>query len=247
MAPKRAGVQVDHTSPEIEFVHEALGDTSVTVRQSLGPLGDGRDATARWVWDGAAPMAEFLCEHPERVRGKTVVELGAGPGLPGIVAARLGAARVVLTDLPGELELLKENAAKNGVAATAAAAACAWGDARAVSALGRFDVVLCSDVLYGHLETTAIALAETAHALCEPRAGAVFLSYFPREKLEAERHPAVRRSVSRPVPRDVGGCARRRRLVVLRVQPLFRAQRVTDYVLLIRGARRSFVVRAACP
>ena len=83
MAPKRAGVQVDHTSPEIEFVHEALGDTSVTVRQSLGPLGDGRDATARWVWDGAAPMAEFLCEHPERVRGKTVVELGAGPGLPG--------------------------------------------------------------------------------------------------------------------------------------------------------------------
>ena len=100
MAPKRAGVQVDHTSPEIEFVHEALGDTSVTVRQSLGPLGDGRDATARWVWDGAAPMAEFLCEHPERVRGKTVVELGAGPGLPGIVAARLGAARVVLTDCP---------------------------------------------------------------------------------------------------------------------------------------------------
>ena len=80
---------MDHTSPEIEFVHEALGDTSVTVRQSLGPLGDGRDATARWVWDGAAPMAEFLCEHPERVRGKTVVELGAGPGLPGIVAARL--------------------------------------------------------------------------------------------------------------------------------------------------------------
>ena len=38
MAPKRAGVQVDHTSPEIEFVHEALGDTSVTVRQSLGPV-----------------------------------------------------------------------------------------------------------------------------------------------------------------------------------------------------------------
>ena len=47
-------------------------------------------------------------------------------------------------------------------------------------------MVLCSDVLYGHLETTAIALAETAHALCEPRAGAVFLSYFPREKLEAD-------------------------------------------------------------
>ena len=141
-------------------------------------------------------MAEFLCEHPERVRGKTVVELGA--------------ARVVLTDLPGELELLKENAAKNGVAATAAAAACAWGDARAVSALGRFDVVLCSDVLYGHLEATAVSLAETAHALCEPRAGAVFLSYFPREKLEADT-PFFRRCDALfrdPVPRDVGGCAR---------------------------------------
>ena len=210
MAPKRAGVQVDHTSPEIEFVHEALGDTSVTVRQSLGPLGDGRDATARWVWDGAAPMAQFLCEHPERVRGKTVVELGAGPGLPGIVAARLGAARVVLTDLPGELELLRSNAAKNGVEATASAAACAWGDARAAAALGRFDVVLCSDVLYGHLEATAVSLAETAHALCEPRLGAVFLSYFPREKLEADT-PFFRRCDALfrdPVSRTVGGCAR---------------------------------------
>jgi hypothetical protein len=71
-------------------------------------------------------------------------------------------------------------------------------------------VVLCSDVLYGHLEATAVSLAETAHALCEPRLGAVFLSYFPREKLEADT-PFFRRCDALfrdPVLQTVGGCAR---------------------------------------
>jgi len=84
------------------------------------------------------------------------------------------------------------------------------GGARAAAALGRFDVVLCSDVLYGHLEATAVKLAETAHALCDETHGAVFLSYFPREKLEADT-PFFRRCDALfrdPVPRDVGGCAR---------------------------------------
>jgi nicotinamide N-methyltransferase len=66
------------------------------------------------------------------------------------VAARLGAERVTLTDLPSELELLRRNAHDNGVEAAVRVAPCTWGDHDAVAALGTFDVVLCSDVLYGH-------------------------------------------------------------------------------------------------
>ena len=201
---------MDHISPEIEFVHDALGDTPVTVKQSLEPLEDGRDATARLVWDGAAPMATFLCEHPELVRDKTVVELGAGPGLPGIVAARLGAKRVVLTDLPSELELPRLNAACNAVGDVCSAKPCTWGDENAIEKIGKkFDVVLCSDVLYGHRAEIASALANTAHALCCSNNGRVFLSYFPREKLEHDQ-PFFRRCdalFEDPKQRSVGGCA----------------------------------------
>jgi SAM-dependent methyltransferase len=116
-------------------------------------------------------MATYLCDHPEVVRGKSVVELGAGPALPGVVAARLGAERVVLTDLPTELELPATNAEANGVAGVATAAACPWGDAAAAETLGTFDVVICSDVLYGHRADVARALAVTMRALCKDPGG----------------------------------------------------------------------------
>ena len=96
---------MDHTVDSIRFDHPSIGE--VTVRQDLGLAGEDRDATARLCWDAAFPMAQFLCENPTLVKGRDVVELGAGPGLPGVVAAKLGASRVTLTDLPSELELLE--------------------------------------------------------------------------------------------------------------------------------------------
>ena len=85
---------VDRNADSISFDHAALGGKGVTVFQNMESLEPGHDATARWVWDAAAPMARWLCDSPEVVVGRSVVELGAGPGLPGIVASRLGAASV---------------------------------------------------------------------------------------------------------------------------------------------------------
>jgi len=49
-------------------------------------------------WHSALCMADELLERPELVRGKTVVDVGAGLGLGGIAAALAGAERVVLLD-----------------------------------------------------------------------------------------------------------------------------------------------------
>lgn len=211
----KATAGVNHEAGKIVFEHPALGDTPVSVRQNLDPLGDGRDATARWVWDAAAPMAQYLADNPDVIRGKTVVELGCGPALPGIVAARLGAKRVVLTDLPGELDLPRTNAEANGAGDVAECAPCAWGDAAHADALGTFDVVLCSDVLYGHRADVARALATTMRALCRDPGGdaagmsTALVAYYPREKLEADRpfFDATETLFEDPTPRKVGGVA----------------------------------------
>lgn len=47
-------------------------------------------------------MSNYLLRNDNLVRGKSILELGAGAGLPGIVAALDGAQRVVITDYPDQ-------------------------------------------------------------------------------------------------------------------------------------------------
>lgn len=51
-----------------------------------------------YVWDSALILSELLCQLPHLVKGQCILELGCGVGLPGIVAAKLGAASVTLSD-----------------------------------------------------------------------------------------------------------------------------------------------------
>lgn len=55
---------------------------------------------AHHLWNGARAAAAHFEAHPGEVAGRTVLELGAGAGLPSLVAAALGARRVVVTDYP---------------------------------------------------------------------------------------------------------------------------------------------------
>ena len=66
------------------------------------------------VWEGAEALSAFLRRAPERCRGKRVLELGAGAGECGLVAACLGA-HACLTDVRAVAEhVIRRNVDQNG-------------------------------------------------------------------------------------------------------------------------------------
>ena len=96
------------------------------------------------LWPSALALAEHLTQQPRLVRGRRVLELGAGVGLPGLVARDMDGL-VTQTDYqPAPLALARRNAQRNGITDIT------WrlGDWRDFPPLPPFDVVLGSDVLY---------------------------------------------------------------------------------------------------
>ena len=78
-----------------------------------------------------------------------MVELGCGLGLPSLVAAARGAGVTALDWAPPAIELLRENAARNGLELDAR-----HGDWRAFT--GSFELVLGSDLLYEERNADAL-------------------------------------------------------------------------------------------
>jgi predicted nicotinamide N-methyase len=97
------------------------------------------------LWPAAVALAHEVAARADALRGRRILELGAGTGLPGIVAASLGA-HVVQTDRQAlVLDVCRRNGMRNGVASAIEyreADWTAWDDA------ARYDCILGADVLY---------------------------------------------------------------------------------------------------
>jgi predicted nicotinamide N-methyase len=109
-------------------------------------------------WAELWPAATALAAALPAVAGLRVVELGCGLGLPSLVAAARGA-EVTATDwAPDAIALLRQNAARNGLALHAEVRD--WRDPWDE----RFDLVLAADVLYEqrNVEPLLERLAELA-------------------------------------------------------------------------------------
>jgi predicted nicotinamide N-methyase len=96
------------------------------------------------LWDSAIGLARMLAGDPALVAGKRVLELGAGVGLPGIVARSLGADVCQTDHQMHALWLAQVNACENGVEGITTFAA----DWQTWTHPHRYDVVLGADILY---------------------------------------------------------------------------------------------------
>ncbi len=69
-----------------------------------------------FAWAGGQALARYLLDHPEAVRGRAVLDFGAGSGLVAIAAAKAGAAAVSAAEIdPFAVAAIAANAALNGV------------------------------------------------------------------------------------------------------------------------------------
>jgi predicted nicotinamide N-methyase len=95
-------------------------------------------------WAELWPAATALAVALPDVAGLRVVELGCGLGLPSLVAAARGADVTASDWAEDAIELLRENAARNGLALRAEVRD--WREPWPE----RFDVAIAADVLYEH-------------------------------------------------------------------------------------------------
>lgn len=136
--------------PPLQAIDLQLGDRCLQIYQAAGlealvqqGVRSGDEPFWAYVWPSARALFEVVSDFPT-LQGKRVIEVGCGPGAPGLAAAALGA-DVILSDLRDEARLLAEyNARQNGLSVQCLAMD--W-DAPPAD-LGTFDGILAADVLY---------------------------------------------------------------------------------------------------
>ncbi|XP_049919338.1 protein N-lysine methyltransferase METTL21A [Epinephelus moara] len=118
------------------------------------------------VWDAAVVMCMYLEMGKVTLKGKAAIELGAGTGLVGIVAALLGA-KVTITDRAPALDFLSANVKANlppDSQGSVVVSELTWGVGLDRYPAEGFDLVLGADIVY--LENTFVSLLQTLEHLC---------------------------------------------------------------------------------
>ncbi|XP_051839638.1 protein N-lysine methyltransferase METTL21A isoform X1 [Antechinus flavipes] len=134
---------------------------TIQIKQDWKQLG-----VAAVVWDAAIVLCTYLEMGALNLQGCSAVELGAGTGLVGIVAALLGA-HVTITDRKIALDFLKSNVQANlpqDIQPKAVVKELTWGQNLGNFSSDKFDLILGADIIY--LEETFADLLQTLEHLC---------------------------------------------------------------------------------
>ncbi|XP_070670937.1 uncharacterized protein [Malus domestica] len=147
-------------SPDMSTVsRHRFGDDLEEPAFSVSVIENMKEEYGLFVWPCSLVLAEYVWQQRLRFSGASVVELGAGTSLPGLVAARVGA-DVTLTDDSSRLEVM----------------GLTWGawDASTFSLHPKF--ILGADVLY---DATAFDdLFATVTFLLQNSPGSVFITTY---------------------------------------------------------------------
>ena len=105
--------------PDIPSIRLHVADDVTTIWHRSGEqLRDPDPPLPYWAfpWAGGLAVARYLLEHPEEVRDRRVLDVGAGSGLCGIVALKAGASSVHALDIDPLAEAaVAVNARANGI------------------------------------------------------------------------------------------------------------------------------------
>lgn len=148
------------------------------------------------LWNAGIYTAKFLDKHPELVKGKTILELGAASALPTVVCGLIGAERVVSTDYPdpeliqniqynvdhelyGGQPLLKDADERKVVVE-----GYIWGNEYLPLQLhvknGKFDLIILSDCVFNHTEHRKLLRCIKDLLASDGKALVVFSPHRPR-------------------------------------------------------------------
>ena len=144
-----------------------------------------------FAWAGGQSLARYILDHPDMVRGKTVLDFASGSGLVAIAAAKVGASRVEANEIDDfALAAIALNAEDNN-----ATVKLRRGDL--IGTDDQWDVVLAGDIAYERDMTARVftwlpTLARRGATVLIGDPGRAFLPKAGLEELAEYRVPTTR-------------------------------------------------------
>lgn len=182
-----------HCADSVSLSLPPVLEPPLVLRQRPRDISGSRIGVGAVTWEGALVLVAYLASLPfGTLEGKRVVELGAGLGAPGLVAAYLGA-NVVLTDREPVLEALRENVKHTKLESRAQVAWLEWGSDEGDAAALKLsepkpDFILAADCVYidgDGPSPSSEAFCRVARTMCGPNTK-VLVAIEPRAQAPLE-------------------------------------------------------------
>ncbi|EGZ24076.1 hypothetical protein PHYSODRAFT_296275 [Phytophthora sojae] len=166
---KALDVEPREDSFEFKFGQTQDGaDAEITIRLNglRRDIGQTLQSTGLTLWRAGDFLSDFMYQNRGRFAGKSVIELGSGLGLIGILASYLTDEQVLITDGDDDtIELLVANCKLNEVEDRVQCQKLLWGvDLDKIQ--DKFDIILGADIIYE--QEHVVSLFETAKYLLKP-------------------------------------------------------------------------------
>eukprot|EP01101_Sappina_pedata_P008352 TRINITY_DN4607_c0_g1_i1.p1 TRINITY_DN4607_c0_g1~~TRINITY_DN4607_c0_g1_i1.p1 ORF type:complete len:282 (+),score=87.98 TRINITY_DN4607_c0_g1_i1:94-846(+) len=177
---------------ESNVLVQEVAFSTVSVKTHIDP----RQGCGGHLWTAAVVVVEYLIEHPELTKNKVVIELGAGTGVVGIAASKLGAKTVYLTDLPVMLDITRENVELNSadLRSQVVPMVYSWGTEWDLADGQKEypDVIIASECVY--LEGAYEPLLKSLNILAPDVNTTILIAYQHRRKAEKRFFTKLRRN-----------------------------------------------------